>query len=57
MLKGEPIANYRGHIGRIFTCQWSALDEDAIYTGSDDFTVRKWKISQCEHKCPPKSKI
>ena len=46
ILTGEGIANYRGHIGRVYTVMWSYSDCDVLYTGGDDFTVHRWKISE-----------
>ena len=54
MKQGTPVANYRGHSGRLMTVTWSPADPDIIYTGGDDFTVQPWKISQQEHQTPPK---
>ena len=52
--QGAPVANYRGHSGRLLSVQWSATDSDMIYTGGDDFCVHAWRISQQQHKVPPK---
>ena len=51
--KAEPLANYRGHHGRLLCAVWSGLDADVVYTGSDDFAVHCWNVSQQTHKTPP----
>ena len=53
----QPMANYRGHSGRLFCTQWSMTDPDVIYTGADDFSVHAWRISQQEYIVPPKGQL
>ena len=53
VVKGEPLVNYRGHSGRVMTVAWSLIDPDVLFSGSDDFTVRPWRISQQVFKEPP----
>ena len=52
-----PVANYRGHSGRLFCAQWSTTDADVVYTGADDFSVHAWHVSKQEHTVPPKGNI
>jgi WD40 repeat protein len=35
------------------TVAWSLMDPDVLFSGSDDFTVRSWRISQQVFKEPP----
>nr|XP_006819751.1 PREDICTED: gem-associated protein 5-like [Saccoglossus kowalevskii] len=56
VMNGEPIANYRAHHGRLFSVIWSVLHPDVVYTGGEDFTLQKWRISQQEFIKPPKNK-
>ncbi len=53
VVKGEPLVNYRGHSGRVMTVAWSLMDPNVLFSGSDDFTVRSWRISQQVFKEPP----
>ncbi len=55
--KGEPVANFRDHGGRLLCAHWSGLDPDLIYTGADDFTAQAWKVSEQPHKAPPAGKL
>ncbi|XP_022084839.1 gem-associated protein 5-like isoform X2 [Acanthaster planci] len=55
-LKGEPIANFRGHLGRLFSVSWSILDPDVIFSGGEDFCLLKWRVSQVQHTRPPAHK-
>ncbi|CAB4067343.1 GEMIN5 [Lepeophtheirus salmonis] len=52
-IKGEPLANFRGHTKRLLCASWSMTDPNVIYTGADDSTLYTWKISELEHKVPP----
>ena len=53
VLKGEGLANYRGHNGRVMSVVWSIIDADVVFSGGEDFTVRCWRISQQRFKEPP----
>ena len=53
VLKGEGLANYRGHNGRIMSVVWSIIDPDVVFSGGEDFTVRCWRISRQRFKEPP----
>ena len=35
----------RGHIGRVLCVTWSDLDDDALWSGGDDQTVRSWRCT------------
>lgn len=41
----ELLATYMDHLGNVFCCMWSPLDPDLIITGSTDFTLRIWRLS------------
>ncbi|XP_077983936.1 gem-associated protein 5-like [Glandiceps talaboti] len=56
VVRGQPVANYRGHHGRLFSIVWSATDSDSVYSGGEDFTLQRWRVSQQEHVKPPKSR-
>ncbi|XP_038056324.1 gem-associated protein 5-like [Patiria miniata] len=56
VLKGEPIANFRSHFGRLFSVLWSILDPDVIFSGGEDFCLLKWRVSQVQHTRPPTHK-
>ncbi|XP_033632264.1 gem-associated protein 5-like [Asterias rubens] len=56
VLKGEPIANFRGHLGRLFSVAWSVIDPDIIFSGGEDFCLMKWRISKTQHTKPPTHK-
>lgn len=36
------IAEYKGQHGHLLSCQWSLLDPDLVYSGSDDFSLHWW---------------
>jgi hypothetical protein len=43
---GRPLLNLRGHDGRVFGVAWCAADDaDLVASGSDDQTVRLWRLS------------
>ena len=48
-----PIANFRGHCGRLFSVAWSTENDDVIYSGADDFCLHTWRISAQMHTTPP----
>lgn len=52
----ELIGTFTGHSGPVFCCMWSPLDPDFIITGSADFTVKIWKLSDHEAVMPTISK-
>ena len=52
-IKDEQIANFRGHSGRVLSVLWSFIDPDIIYSGGEDFTLRKWSIASCKEMLPP----
>ncbi|XP_071951268.1 gem-associated protein 5-like [Antedon mediterranea] len=54
--KGDPVANFRGHSGRVLAVEWSVMDEDIVFSGGDDFTLMKWNVSKQQHTKPPKNK-
>jgi WD40 repeat protein len=39
------VANFRGHSGRVLSAFWSLVDDDLIFTGGSDLTVRMWRPS------------
>ena len=49
----EPVANFRAHAGRVLCVLWSYVDQNVVYSGSEDFTLRRWMISDCDYKTPP----
>ena len=49
------MANFGQHTGRLFCCEWSALEPDTAITGSEDLTVRRWRIKDQVHKTPAES--
>ncbi|CAI9731708.1 gem-associated protein 5 [Octopus vulgaris] len=53
--KGEALAHYRGHSGRLMCVSWSLTDPNLIYTGSDDCFLHGWRMSA--HHCQPKLNI
>ncbi|XP_064637398.1 gem-associated protein 5-like [Lineus longissimus] len=53
VIANEPVANYRGHNGILLSVLWHPLEDDVIFSGSDDFTVHCWKPSELEEKVPP----
>lgn len=56
MLKEQPfVANFGGHTGRLLCCEWSALERDTAVTGSDDLTVRMWKVKDQICQSPAES--
>ena len=55
MINKEHVANFGGHTGRLLCCEWNALDPDTVVTGSDDMTIRMWKIKEQIHKTPAES--
>lgn len=49
----QGVANYRGHIGRLLSVQWSFLDADVVYSGGEDGSLRSWSIKEQEFTHPP----
>ena len=50
---GQPVANYRGHSGRLLCAQWSLTHPDCVYTGADDNTLQTWHVTGQLHVTPP----
>lgn len=48
----EIIGTFTGHLGPVFSLMWSPLDPDYLVSGSADFTVQIWKISDQEAIMP-----
>lgn len=54
-----PVANYRGHTGRVLTVCWSSVrlfeddDECEMYSGGEDFALHAWRASRCKDQSPP----
>ncbi|XP_070198207.1 gem-associated protein 5-like, partial [Littorina saxatilis] len=44
--KGVALAQFKGHWGRVLTCQFSGLDPDLVLTGGSDSTLMMWRVSQ-----------
>ncbi|KAJ1656888.1 hypothetical protein IWQ61_003624 [Dispira simplex] len=42
---GKIIGRFDDHYGRCLCITWDLLDSDILITGSDDQTVRRWKLS------------
>lgn len=55
VINKQPLANFGGHTGRLLCCEWNALDKDTAVTGSDDMTVRMWKIKDQVYQTPSES--
>lgn len=58
MTNERPLANYRGHEGRLLCVHWSSVVEECdesglIYSGADDYSVHVWKQDKQEHMAPP----
>lgn len=53
----KPICNFQGHFGRVFSCCFSLLHPDIIFSASDDHTCRMWSISNQTIAEPPKKDI
>ncbi len=51
---GTPIANFSEHHGRVFCVQWSPKDPDVVFSGSEDCTLRGWRISEQHNVLPVK---
>ena len=49
--KGVALAQFKGHWGRVLTCQFSGLDPDLVLTGGSDSALMLWRVSQ---QTPPK---
>ena len=54
IVEGGGFSNYRGHAGRVFSVRWSHTAIDCVFTGSDEFNVRQWRVTDNEHSLPPK---
>ncbi|KAK7496355.1 hypothetical protein BaRGS_00012277, partial [Batillaria attramentaria] len=44
--KGVPLCQFRGHQGRLLTCQFSGLDPDLVMTSGSDAAVMVWCVSE-----------
>ncbi|KAL8569268.1 hypothetical protein ACOMHN_029889 [Nucella lapillus] len=44
--KGTALAGFKGHWGRILTCQFSGLDPDLVITGGSDSKLLVWRVSE-----------
>jgi len=49
----QTLANFRGHVGRLLSVQWSYLDAHVVYSGGEDGSVRPWSISGQKYTQPP----
>ena len=53
-----PLANLRGHDGRVLTVAWSPTYPQLVYSAGEDQSVRVWDIScQPDREPPPPSRI
>ncbi|XP_076070667.1 gem-associated protein 5-like isoform X2 [Mytilus galloprovincialis] len=41
----QMLACYRGHKGRLLTVQWSGQEKDVVFTGGEDFSFHKWRLT------------
>ena len=44
--ENRGVANFRGHRGKVLCVQWCALEAGVVYSGADDHTVQKWRVSE-----------
>jgi len=51
---GKGIGNYTNHMSRIGCLLWSPVDPDVVLTGSEDCSLRGWKVSNLTDKLPKK---
>lgn len=49
------VANFGGHTGRLLCCEWNALERDTAVTGSDDMTIRMWRVKDQICQTPTES--
>lgn len=57
MSKGQTIASYHGHRGRLLCVQWSGSDPDVVFTGGEDFTFHKWRVSRNPYSAEDDGKV
>lgn len=55
--KGQTIASYHGHRGRLLCVQWSGSDPDVVFTGGEDFTFHKWRVSRNPYSAEDDGKV
>ena len=56
MATGQPVANYRGHDGRVLCVLCSDNDDDVVFSGGQDNTLQCWRISEQKHVKPQPGK-
>ena len=56
MVTGQPVANYRGHDGRVLCVLCSDNDDDVVFSGGQDNTLQCWRISEQKHVKPQPGK-
>ena len=44
--QNAALAQFKGHWGRVLTCQFSGLDSDIVITGGSDSSLYVWKVSE-----------
>ena len=49
------MANFAGHGSRVLCCEWNPLETDTAITGSDDLTLRIWKVTDQIYTTPGES--
>lgn len=54
--RDHGVANFRGHHGRVYCCQWSWSDSDLVFSGGEDYCVIGWRPSQQEHTLPTRGR-
>ena len=52
-MSATPLVNFRGHLGRVFSCCWGLRNSQFVYTSSEDQTVRCWNIKDQTATAPP----
>ena len=53
--ENQALSNFGEHGGRLFCCEWSHLEPDTAITGSEDLTVRRWRVKDQIYKTPAES--